>query len=141
MELTFDQIKPILVEENWEGNQVKLKFKAENQEQAIETMGIAMPNQEEMMKKLMAEMAKSTATNMAINSAASSLGNLAGIGGGVASSLASQAGLGYQMDPNTLMQVELTDEVKKQTILNAFTGLQMFYELKDNKWHYKQPAA
>jgi hypothetical protein len=143
METTYEQIRPLIVSETWEGNQVKLKFKAPNQEQPIETIGIAMPDQEEMMKKIMAEVAKSTASSMAINSAASGLSNLAGMGnlGGVAGNMANQAGLGYQMDPTKFMEVELTDEVKQRAILTAFSGLQIYYELKDNSWSFKQPGV
>ncbi|HEY1038034.1 MAG TPA: hypothetical protein VGF30_01435 [Bacteroidia bacterium] len=144
MEITFESIKSLIQSEVWEGNQVKLKFQAPGQAQAIETMGVAMPDQEEMMKKIMAEVAKSTASSMAINSGANMLGNLTGMGStvsGLASTGAQAAGLGYQMDPMKMMQVDLTDEVKQKTILSAFMNLQMFYEFKENTWHYKQPTV
>ncbi|MBK9191022.1 MAG: hypothetical protein IPM77_05605 [Crocinitomicaceae bacterium] len=50
METTFENIKSLIVSEVWEGNQVKVKFKASNQNDPIETMGIAMPTQEEIKK-------------------------------------------------------------------------------------------
>jgi hypothetical protein len=139
MEITFDSIKSLIVEEQWTGNQVALKFKAPNQEQPLQTMGIAMPDQEELMKKMTGEIAKSAASNMAINAGANALGNLAGISGlgSVAGSAAQQAGLGYQMDVSKLMQTEVTEKVRQQTIVNAFTGLSMFYTFENNQWLYK----
>ncbi|MDP2385837.1 MAG: hypothetical protein Q8M29_05675 [Bacteroidota bacterium] len=144
MEITYESIKSLIKSEVWEGNQVKLKFQSNDQAQAIETIGMAMPDQEEMMKKIMAEVAKSTASSMAINTGANALGSMMGGMGstvaGMAVSGAQAAGLGYQMDPTKMMQVELTDEVKQKTILAAFMNLQMFYEFRENNWHYKQPA-
>ena len=144
MEITYESIKSLIKSEVWEGNQVKLKFQSNDQAQAIETMGMAMPDQEEMMKKIMAEVAKSTASSMAINTGANALGSMMGGMGstvaGMAVSGAQAAGLGYQMDPTKMMQVELTHEIKQKTILTAFMNLQMFYEFRENNWHYKQPA-
>jgi hypothetical protein len=138
MELTYESIKSIIQEETWNGNQVNLKFKASNQEQALETIGIAMPDQEEMMKKMKIEMAKMAGTNMAVSTGANALGNLAGIpgAGSAISSAASQMGVGYQMDMEKMMQVDLTEEVKQKTILNAFAALQMYYENRDGEWFF-----
>ena len=138
MELTYESIKSIIQEEVWNGNQVNLKFKANNQEQALETMGIAMPDQEEMMRKMKVEMAKMAGTNMAVSTGANALGNLAGIpgAGSALSSAASQMGIGYQMDMEKMMQVDLTEEVKQKTIVNAFAALQMYYENRDGEWFF-----
>ncbi len=76
MEITYESIKSLIKSEVWEGNKVKLKFQANDQSQPIETMGMAMPDQEEMMKKMMAEVAKSTASSMAINTGANALGGM-----------------------------------------------------------------
>lgn len=143
MQPTFESIKSLIVSEVWEGNQVKVKFKASNQTDPIETMGIAMPSPEEIQKRAMMGAAKSAASGMAISAGANALGNLAGVGGlgSAASSAASSAGLGYQMDPNSLMYVELTDEVKQRTITNAFAGLAMFYQFENDQWVYKAPVV
>jgi hypothetical protein len=139
MEITYESIKNLIVEESWTGNQVNLKFKAKNQDQAIETIGIAMPNQEEMMKKMAAEMAKVAASNAAVSTAGNALGNLTGIAGAgsAISGMASQANIGYQMDPMAMMQVDLTDEVKQTTIVNAFHGLANFYQFENGEWMFK----
>jgi hypothetical protein len=143
MEPTFESIKSLIVSETWEGNQVKVKFKAHNQTDPIESMGIAMPSQEEIQKRIAIEMAKSTASSMAVNTGANALGKLTGIGGmgNAIGSAASNAGVGYQMDPAKLMHVDLTDQVKQDTILNAFRALTMYYQFENNAWSYKAPVA
>lgn len=143
MEPTFEQIKPLIVEETWTGNQVTLKLKAANQEAPMETMGFAMPSQEEIMKRVAAETAKSMASGVAISSASNALGNLTGVSGAgsAINSAANAAGVGYQMDPSKLMHVELTDEVKQRTIINAFMSLSMYYAFENGAWIYKNPYA
>ncbi|MDD4149101.1 MAG: hypothetical protein PHE33_03650, partial [Bacteroidales bacterium] len=65
---------------------------------------------------------------------------LAGIPGvgNIVGSAASQMGVGYQMDMEKIMQVELTDEVKKQTIVKAFATLQAYYKFEGGEWVYTQ---
>lgn len=142
MQATYESIKSLIVSEVWEGNQVKLKFKASNQNDPLETMGMAMPSPEEIQKRAMMGAAKSAGTGMAISMGGNALGNLVGVGGlgSAASSAAAQAGIG-QMDVNKLMHVDLTDEVKQQTILNAFMALSMFYQFENGQWLYKDPSA
>lgn len=142
MEPTFESIKSLLVGETWEGNQVKVKFKASNQQEPIETMGIAMPSAEEIQKRAMAGAAKSAGISTAINTSGNALGNLVGINGlgSVAGSVAGSAGIG-QMNTEDLMKVDLTDEVKQQTILNAFMGLAMYYQFENGVWVYKGTGA
>ena len=138
MELTYESIKNLIVEETWTGNQVKIKIQAKNQEQPIETVGVAMPSEEDVAKKMKLEMAKMAGSNIAVSAGANALGGLAGLSGvgHIVGSAASQMGVGYQMDMEKIMQVELTDEVKKQTILKAFTTLQAYYKFEDGEWIY-----
>ncbi|HBS86162.1 MAG: hypothetical protein A2W91_07600 [Bacteroidetes bacterium GWF2_38_335] len=139
MEPTYESIKSILIEEVWTGNQVKIKIKASNQDQPIETIGIAMGNQEEMMKKMNAEIAKMMASGMAVGAASSALGNLTGVpgAGSLIGSAASHAGVGYQMDASKMMQVDLTDDLKKETVVNAFKNLMSMYVFENGQWVYK----
>lgn len=142
MEVKYESIKSLIVSEAWEGNQVKVKFKATNQTDPIETMGIAMPSPEEIQKRAMMGAAKAAGTGMAISAGGNALGNLVGVSGlgSAANSAASAAGVG-QMDVNSLMYVELTDEVKQRTITNAFAGLAMYYQFENNQWVYKAPTV
>ena len=140
MEINYESIQNLIVEETWTGNQVKIKIQAKNQDQPLETYGVAMPSQEEIEKKMKVEMAKMAGSNIAVSTGASALGSLAGIPGigSIVGSAASQMGVGHQMDMEKIMQVELTDKVKRQTIVNAFTALQMYYKFENGEWEYAQ---
>jgi hypothetical protein len=104
-------------------------------------MGVAMPNQDDIMKKMTGEIAKTMASNIAINAGANALGNLAGIGGAGAmiGGAASKAGVGYQMDTGKLMQTEVTEEVRQETIVNAFKNFAAYYSYDNNQWLFKNP--
>jgi D-hexose-6-phosphate mutarotase len=52
----------------------------------------------------------------------------------VIGSKASQMGVGYQMDMEKMMQVELTDELKQKTVVNAFSALQTYYKYEAGEW-------
>lgn len=142
MEPTFESIKAMIVHEVWTGNQVSIKFKATNQDQPLETMGFAMQDQAALNKKIMAEAGKTAASGMAVGIGANMLGGLTGVpgAGSAIGSVANSAGLGYQMDANKLMQVDVTEDVRQQTILTAFKNLTMFYHFENGVWVYKQPT-
>lgn len=143
MEPTYESIKSLIVEENWIDNQVKLQIKASNQKNPIETMGMAMMDPEEMNKRIMAEMAKSAASSIAINTAGNALGNLTGVAGAgsAINSVASHAGVGYQMDMAKIMMPDMTDELKKKTVVDAFKNLAMYYKFENNEWIYIEPKT
>jgi len=142
MEPTFESIKSMIVHEEWKDNQVSLKFKATNQEQPLDTLGFVMLDQAALNKKLMAEIAKTTASGMAVGAGASLLGGLTGVpgAGSAINSAASSAGVGYQMDANKLLKTDVTEDVRQQTILAAFKNLSMFYHFENGAWVYKQPT-
>ncbi|MDD4149906.1 MAG: hypothetical protein PHE33_07740, partial [Bacteroidales bacterium] len=81
MELTYESIKDLIIEETWTGNQVKIKIQAKNQQQAIETVGFAMASEEDIAKKMKLEMAKMAGSNIAVSAGANALGGLAGTPG------------------------------------------------------------
>ena len=41
------------------------------------------------------------------------------------------------MDPNAMMQVDLTPELKETTIVNAFKTLENYFEFTDGEWLLK----
>ena len=142
MEPTFESIKSLIVHEEWKDNQVTLKFKAANLDQPLDTLGFVAIDQAELNKKLMAEVAKSTASGMAVGAGANMLGNLTGVAGAGSAigSAASSAGVGYQMDASKLMNTNVTEDVRQQTILAAFKHLNMFYHFENGAWVYKVPT-
>lgn len=141
MEPTYENIKPLIVEEIWTNNNVVIKFKASNQEKSIDTSGMAMVSPEEMNKRIAAETAKMMAVGTATGMAANALGSATGIGGGIVSSAASMAGVGYQMDMAKIMMPDMTDEVKQKTVVDAFRHLMIYYKYENGNWIYVEPKA
>ena len=144
MDITYDQLKPLIISEEVDGMMIKLKLKAENQETPMETVAVLMPDQDEIMKNAMKQAGKSAAINMGTNAASNAIG---GMIGGIGSSIASAAGkeLGSQaasssMDPEKLMKTNITEQKKQDAILQAFSHLQSYYELRDGKWFFRQPS-
>lgn len=141
MEPTFDNLQAILQNQKLDGNMLTCTFKATNQQQGLDAMHMFVPTQEEIMAKVMAHAAKSAA----VNTGASMLGNALGsaIGGAAGSmasgAVASGAGMAAQSAMGTFnpLEMEITDDLKKQGVVNAFKTIQTYYEWKDNAWHYK----
>jgi hypothetical protein len=146
MEPTYENIKPLIIEEIWDTtqiNQVKVKFKAINQNEPIESMGMAMEDPEVMQKKMNAEIAKMMASGAAVGVASNTLGSLTGVpgAGSAISSAASMAGVGYQMDPSKFMIPEMTPERKQKTVVDAFKNLATYYVWENGNWTYKEPNS
>ncbi len=142
MEVTYDNIKSLIQSEILEGQQVTIKFKAHNQDHAIETIGIVMPDQDEIMKMALKNAAMQGAANMAVGSASNALGAmLGGAAGSMVSGAINSAGAqatAGMFDPSALLKTEVTPEKQQTAVLNAFIGLQNFYKFNPelNIWEY-----
>ncbi len=141
MEPTYENIKPIIIEEIWTDQTVNFKVQAANQKEPIASMGMAMVDPEEMNKRIAAETAKMMAVGVGTGMAANALGTATGVGGGLINSAASAAGVGYQMDMAKVMKVDMTDEVKKKVVVDAFRHLMMYYVYENGTWTYVEPKA
>lgn len=145
MELTYEAIKPIILSEEIDGQMIKLKFKANNQDAPLETMAYVAPDQDEIMKSVGKSVGKSVATNIAINSAASALGSaIGGIGGSIArsaGSVAANQASSSMMNTDDLTKTEVTDEKKQAAVVQAFSYLSMYYEHNGTEWEYVQPGS
>lgn len=145
MEVTYASIKSLIVSEEVEGQMIKLKFKASNQDTPLETMAYVQVDQKEMMAKISKQMGKSVATSVGINMAASALGSaIGGVGGQVARSAGSVAGSAASsaaFDASKLTETDVTDEKKEAAIVTAFGHLSMYYKHNGTEWEYVQPTA
>lgn len=145
MEVTYENIKSLIVSLEEEGQMLKLKFQAEGQENPIETVAVIMPDQDELIKNAMQQAAMMGAANAGINMASSALGNaIGGIAGDAAKTAGQLAGshaTAGMMNTEKMMKTEVTDEKKQTAIVQAFTGLQMYYQWNGNAWKYVQPGA
>lgn len=145
MEITYEMIEPIIVSQEVEGQMVKLKFKAENQDTPMETVGVIMPDQDEIMKKAMAQAGKAAAVGAATSAASSMLGNaIGGVAGGLVSSgasMASSAATSKMMNPQDMMSGAVNDESIKKATVEAFKHFMIYYKMVDGKWVYEMPGA
>lgn len=145
MEITYQSIESLIQSHEIEGQMVKVKFKANNQDQAIETMAYVAPDQEEMMAEIKKQMAKSMATGVAGNIASSAIGNaIGGVGGQLAKTAGSAATshlASNAIDPEKLMKTEMTDTRVQAAIVQAFQSLQTFYKFENGNWTYQAPVA
>ncbi len=144
MEITYDSIKSLIVSEEIEGQMIKLKFKATNQDSPIETIAMVMPDQDEIMKKAMMQAGKSAATGMAVNTAGNLLGSaIGGIGGAITSQVGSAAASqasSAAFNSDSLMQTEMTDAKKQAAIVQAFGYLASYYKHNGSTWEFVQPT-
>ncbi|MCD6366502.1 MAG: hypothetical protein J7L46_03070 [Bacteroidales bacterium] len=137
MEITYEKIKPLIVSETLEGNQVKLKFQAKNQEAPFETVGVVVPDQDEIMK----DVAKQAVKRTIISRVASAIGGLFGGTGRMVSNVAVQASnVAMSSQPLT---TKVTPEKQQKVVVEAFSPFQSFYKFDDTtgEWEYIQPGS
>jgi hypothetical protein len=145
MEVNYEKIKPIIVSETLEGTQMKVKFKAQGQDDAIESVGMMIADQEQMMKGMKKTVVKSAATNVAFGALGtfirSMFGGVAGHAAGSAVNAAGGVAASKVADPNKMMQVEDTPENRQKAVLNAFQSVSSLYEwdATANIWKFKAP--
>ncbi len=145
MEVNYEKIKPIIVSETLEGTQMKVKFKAQGQDDAIESVGMMIADQEQMMKGMKKTVVKSAATNIVFATISRFTRSLfGGIGGYAAGSAVDAAGgmaASKVADPNKMMQVEDTPENRQKAVLIAFQSVSSLYEwdATANIWKFKAP--
>ena len=148
MNITYDQIAPLVHSTNLVGMQVNVEFKAEGQETPIAAVGMMMASQDDMMKGVKKNMVKQGVIGIIVSSIGRLVSNLVGggIGGSAAHSAVSVAGSTVtqsQMDPSKMMQAKDTPENREKAILQAFQSVQSFYEWDQatNKWMAKPMHA
>ncbi|MEO9532499.1 MAG: hypothetical protein ABJG68_07790 [Crocinitomicaceae bacterium] len=145
MEITYENIKSLIVSQEEDGMMIKLKFKAEGQEVPLETVAVVVPDQDEIMKNAMKQAGKAAAVSAGTNMAAGALGGLVGGVGGQAikgaGSAIGTAAASKSMDVNKMMQTDTTDEKKQAAIVTAFGHLSMYYKWENEKWVYVTPGV
>ena len=144
MEITYENIKPLIVSEEDDGMMIKIKFQAEGQATPLETIAVVTPDIDEIKKNAMKAAAVSTGASMGLNAATSALGRvLGGIGGTLArraGRVASSAVAANAMNPSKLMNSG--DPAKREAaIVLAFTAFAPYYRWENDKWIYQTPQG
>ena len=136
MELTYENIESLILEQTIEGSMIKLKFKANNQEIPMETVAVVTPDPEAMKKKIMKQAGKTAAVSAGVGAASSALGGMiGGIAGGLVSSgasMATSAASSGMMNTEDMMKPDMSDENVQKAIVQAFSYLQTYYKFENN---------
>jgi uncharacterized protein YcfJ len=146
MEVTYDSIKSLIVSQEPDGQMIKIKFKANNQDTPLETVAVVQMDPKELMKNVMKQTGKAMVANSAIKGATGAIG--AAVGGGVGGAVADEAGRVAAgavsqnlFDADKIMKQDITDEKIQKAIATAFSYLTMYYKHNGTEWEYITPTA
>jgi hypothetical protein len=144
MEITYDSIKSLIVEEKLDGQQVHVAFKAPGQEAPISAMSVIMPDQSEMMKNVGKTAVKQGAKSGIISMLSRFVGGLVGgTAGSIASSATSQVAHTATNNPNAgqdVLKTKITPEKQQKAVVDAFKTVQNFFtfDSETNQWKAAQ---
>lgn len=148
MNITYDQIAPLVHTSDLQGMQLNVEFKAKNQDTPIAAVGMMVADQADMQKDMKKTMVKQGVIGIIVSSIGRLVGGLVGggIGGSAAHSAVSMAGSTIsqnQMDPSKMMMAKDTPENREKAILKAFESVKSFYEwdAKSKEWNSKPLVA
>lgn len=145
MEITYENIKSLIVSQEEDGMMIKLKFQAQGQETPLETVAVVTPDQDEILKNAMKQAGKAavvgTGVNLASNALSGMIGGAAGQATRMAGSAAASAASSKAMNVDKIMKTDMTDEKTQQAIVTAFGHLSMYYKWENGKWVYTTPMA
>lgn len=142
MEINYDNVEPILESKELEGNMLKCKFKAPNQDQPVEAFHTFVPQTKEVMKDAGKKAVKrgvfSSILRMFGGAASSAVGG--GTAGYVASSATRSAGsAAYEskQKPDTGVKVKVDENMEKEGVVKAFESVKSMYSFEEGAWKFK----
>lgn len=136
MEITYENIRSIIVKEAIQGNQIQLEFKAKNQDIPFPTIAVVVPNTKDITKNVGKEMVKSTVKRGVINGLLNAIG-LGGLLGSAARSAAYQVS-NKRSSSNNMANQKITEEDKQKAIIEAFKPFESMYNYNEqtHEWEY-----
>lgn len=146
MELSYEKIEPLVHNVEVTGMQVKVLFKAENQEQPVMAYSVGKIDQDKIVKSAMKNSAKSAAGNGIISFLSRMLGGFIGgaAGSAVSSTVSSSASsaVSQKMSSKTqegVLDQEMSQEGINECVVNAFQSVQNLYTYDETakKWSLK----
>jgi hypothetical protein len=143
MEITYDSIKTLIVEEKVEGQQVHVAFKAPGQDAPISAMSMVMPEQKEIMKNVGKTAVKQGAKSGVISMLSRFLGGLVGgTAGAITSSATSQVAHAATTsnNPNAgqdMLKTKITPEKQQKAVVDAFKTVQTFFTFDEETKQWK----
>jgi len=139
MEITYENISPLLKSEVWENGMVRCSFQAEGKE-PVQAIGQVPLDQNEIMKNAVKSSVKQGLIYSIIRGVSRTIGSIfGGVGGAVADSAVSSVGysvVSAKMNNPQTYQPQLTPENKKMAVVNAFHTVSNFfrYDEINKKW-------
>ncbi len=131
MEITYENIQPVLKQETWENNMVRCTFQVEGKE-PVQAFGQVMMDQNEMVKTAVKSSVKQGIVYSIIRGIARAFGGMfGGIGGAVVSTGVSSVGYtvaSHKMNNSNMYQAKLTPENKREAVVNAFKSVGNFFK-------------
>ena len=144
MDVKYDQISHLVHSENYEPPMYKVQFKDSNQDEPLEGTAAVEPGTADVAKNAGKQAVKRGVFSAAIRSVSRLFGSAVGggTGGYIASSAASSAGhaaANENMKSGREAKVNMTDDMKKEKVVEAFGNVKNAYEFNeaDNKWKFK----
>ncbi len=139
MEITYENIQPILKQETWETHMVRCTFQVDGKD-PIQAFGQVTMDQNQIVQTAVKSSVKQGIIYSLIRGIARVFGGIfGGIGGAVVSSGVSTVGYtvaSAKMNNQNMYQPKLTPENKKEAVVNAFKTVDNFfrYDEANKKW-------
>jgi len=146
MSYTYEQIKPIIEKEELDGHQMKVSFRATGQDTAIESVGVMMADQKEIMKNAGKSAVKQSLFSSAIRWVSGLVGGaVGGAAGSAAYSATSSVGhaASRSQTSGNMAQAKDTPENRQKAVVAAFQSVASFYEFdsETNAWKAKDMSV
>jgi len=137
MEITYNNIKPLIKKEATSGNQIQLEFQAKNQTTPLATIAVVIPNTKDITKNVGKEMVKSTVKRGIISSVLSAIG-LGGILGSAVRQTVNE--VSRSSSSRSITDTKISDADKQKAIVDAFKPFSSMYKFNEqgSEWEYTQ---
>jgi hypothetical protein len=135
MEISYQNIKPLIKKEVAQGNQIQLEFQAKNQETPLVTVAVVIPNTKDMTKNVGKEVVKSTVKKGVING----IFNAIGLGGLLGSTVRRAANDASRNRPSkNIATTKVSEKDKQSAIVESFKSFSTMYKYNEQnkEWEY-----
>jgi len=137
MNITYDLIKPLIKKEAlFDGNQIHLEFCAKNQEKALATIAVIIPDQNKIKKNVSKQVLVESLKNTIINK----ILNMLGLGSLARNFIRSSVNdvISEKTNSAEIMKTKITKENKEKTIVDAFMNVKAMYNYNEQteEWEY-----
>lgn len=141
MEITYENIKPLIKKEVAQGSQIQLEFQAKNQDAPLTTVAVVVPNTKEITKNIGKEAVKSTVKTTVKRGVINGILNAIGLGGLLGSTVRRAANeVSRGKSSKNIANFKISEKDKKEAIVKAFEPFATMYKFNEqnSEWEYIQ---